>query len=136
MTNGCIIDRHAIRTEEDVLAALSLLRREIRAQGFAEMQAQMILVSASELCRNIIRHAHGCGDFSCRDLPAGIEMMAADRGPGIAATRDWAGDHKGWRGLGLGLAGVKRLMDEVDIATSREGTVVIARKYKSNRARG
>ena len=96
--------------------------------------------AVSELARNVVRYATGGrGEAVIRTLPrpagtagAGIEVVVRDDGPGIAdveaAMR--AGFTSG-SGLGMGLPGTKRLMDEmaVDSAAGR-GTTVTVRKWR------
>ncbi|MCY0876788.1 MAG: ATP-binding protein [Firmicutes bacterium] len=129
-------DRYAMRDEQDLLVVLAIVRKLLRAAHWSPMDEQMVIVSASELCRNIIVHAHGQGDFSCKELPYGVEIMAKDRGPGIPdVLQALRAAGKSTHGLGLGLAGVNRLMDEMLVETSCEGTMIIARKSKPTHKR-
>src|SRR5919107_872168 len=61
----------------------------------------------------------------------GLTVVAADEGPGIrdvdAALRD---DYSGRGGLGLGMPGARRLMDEFDIASGADGTTVTMKKWR------
>jgi serine/threonine-protein kinase RsbT len=88
----------------------------------------------SELARNILKYAD-VGDIVLLPrsgvLKSGIEIRAEDHGPGIGdvelALKD---SFTTGRSLGLGLPGVRRLMDEFDIASSPgEGTRVTIRKW-------
>lgn len=119
-------------------ASLSLARQEIRALG-AELGLQTPVIEsmttvATELGQNQLRHARA-GELLVRPLArdgvAGLEVVAADRGPGIAdPTAALQGDHSTHGGLGIGLSGARRLADEVDIDVRLgEGTCVWARKF-------
>lgn len=107
--------------------------------GFGRTEQAMIATAASELSTNILRYA-GAGELWLRVAHegdrVGIELVAVDRGPGIDDVAKAMEDHysttKG--SLGLGLPSVRRLMDDLEIASSaREGTRIVARKW---RARG
>jgi serine/threonine-protein kinase RsbT len=97
----------------------------------SDMDQQKILVSVSELTRNIISHAHSKGSFHCEQVDQGIRLTVSDEGPGIHNIQDILNGKRvsSSLGLGLGLSGVRRLMDEFDIETSRKGTKVIATKW-------
>ena len=94
----------------------------------------MVGTSVSELARNIYLYAFK-GEFTVRILKRGnkngIEIVAKDNGPGIPdlamAMKDSFSTSDG---LGLGLPGVKRMMDEFTIdSKSNVGTKVTARKW-------
>lgn len=123
-----------INAEEDVVIARSRGRDLAKEIGFGMVDQARIPTAISELARNILVHAsHGV--IRVRELDyetrRGIEVVAEDTGPGIenidmALTEGFttAG------GLGLGLPGAKRLMDEMEIRTEiGVGTVVVVRKW-------
>ncbi|WP_245884394.1 ATP-binding protein [Tumebacillus permanentifrigoris] len=123
-----------IRTEADIYMALSTVRRLMKELGFSELHQQKVLVTVSELTRNVLDHAGANGVFGCEVLDGrGIRVRVTDRGPGIEnVTRALEGKKSPHsHGLGLGLAGVKRLMDECTIETSTGGTSVVATKWNS-----
>lgn len=112
----------------------SRIAREI---GFSANQAQSISTAASELVRNILKYASK-GQLSIREIRdaggrRGIEIEASDRGPGISDIAAAMTDHFSSGGtLGLGLPGVKRMMDDLEIDTRPgEGTRVVIRKYRT-----
>jgi len=120
-------------------AAVSLVREAVRraAAGRLEHTAAESLVSAaSELAHNQLRHA-GSGQVAVRAIEragvVGVEVIAADPGPGIAApTAALRGELASPGGLGAGLSAAARLCDELDIDVRRgEGTCLWARKYAS-----
>lgn len=123
-----------IRTEADVYMALSQVRRLMKELGFSELNQQKVLVTVSELTRNVLDHAGANGVFGCEIIDRrGIRIRVADRGPGIQNVPNALEGKKSPRshGLGLGLAGVQRLMDECTIETSTGGTSVVATKWNS-----
>ena len=105
-----------------------------REAGFDEAPSRMIATAVSELVRNILKYA-GAGEIRLRRVKElsrrGIEIEAVDRGPGIADCEAAMLDHFSSGGtLGLGLPGVKRMMDEFLLeSTLGEGTRVTARKW-------
>ena len=104
------------------------------AIGFDENICQMIATAVSELANNIVKYA-GRGEIQMDRIIAGsrigIEVIAWDRGPGIEDIQKAMADHFSSGGtLGLGLPGVKRMMDEFEL-TSDPGkrTMVTIRKW-------
>jgi serine/threonine-protein kinase RsbT len=102
--------------------------------GFGETPSRMIGTAVSELVRNILKYA-GLGECRLRRIEGtgckGIEIEVSDHGPGIADVDSAMNDHFSSGGtLGLGLPGVKRMMDEFSIeSTPGQGTRVTARKW-------
>ncbi len=97
--------------------------------GFDQIDATSIAVVISELGRNIDRYAKtGTITVSAHlDAPLPyIQIVAQDNGPGIAdVERVLAGGYSTSRGMGLGLSGSKRLMDEFDLQTTvGKGTTI------------
>ena len=109
--------------------------RELASQiGFTGSDLTVIATAISELARNIVEYARN-GEIvlalAHRGSRIGIQMVARDQGPGIAevAKAVQAGYSTG-NGLGLGLPGVRRLMDDFEIASVvGKGTSVTARKW-------
>jgi serine/threonine-protein kinase RsbT len=109
-------------------------RKAAAAIGFDEIVGHMIATAVSELARNIVKYA-GRGEILIDRIDTGsrtgIEVTAQDRGPGIVNIQQALADHySSGNTLGLGLPGVKRMMDEFEI-TSEPGqrTTVIIRKW-------
>lgn len=126
--------RIRIRGDHDVAVAVMHARQQSALVGFDESTCCRIATAVSELARNILKYADE-GDIVLLPRPgvlkSGIEVRAEDRGPGIGdvelALKD---SFTTGRSLGLGLPGVRRLMDEFDIDSSPgEGTRVTVRKW-------
>lgn len=102
------------------------------ALGFSSVQAYYIAIAASELAANLFVHADG-GMFEVSVLTdrPGLELAVTDSGPGIADIDKAMQDgYSTVGGLGCGLPGVQRLMDEMDIDSQPgQGTLVRARKW-------
>jgi serine/threonine-protein kinase RsbT len=126
----------SIQSEGDIYIALSHIRHLIDYR-FSSMDKQKILVSTSELLRNILDHAAATGDFTCslvnKCARTGLLVRVSDHGPGIIDVETILQGKSSGRtlGLGVGLSGVKRLMDEIDIKTSCEGTIIEVIKWSS-----
>jgi serine/threonine-protein kinase RsbT len=124
--------------EEGIVAARQQARETAKELGFGLVDQSRIATAVSELTRNVVRYATGGqGDVLIRELEpsakgVGIEVVVRDDGPGIAnveqALRE--GFSTG-TGLGMGLPGTRRLMDEmaIDSAPGR-GTTVSIRKWR------
>jgi serine/threonine-protein kinase RsbT len=120
-----------ISSENDIFFALSTVRHFMKQLPFSESDQQKIFVSVSELTRNILDHACSKGIFYCELIDRGIRFIVTDEGPGILNIDEVLNGKKisSSRGLGLGLSGVKRLMDEFQIETSTRGTKIVAIKW-------
>jgi serine/threonine-protein kinase RsbT len=128
--------RIAIDDEESILFVRQYCRNLAREVGFGLVDQTRLTTVASELARNVYLYA-GTGQAeitrvtdSKRGLN-GVEMVFRDQGPGIADI--YQAMEQGFStsgGLGLGLPGSKRLMDEFEIESSaRDGTTVTVRKW-------
>lgn len=120
--------------EGSVSEARERVRAVGRAQGLPETEVERMAIVVSELARNQLAHAHG---GAVAVLPVtrggvrGVEVIAADRGAGIAdPTAALSGQGNAVGSMGAGLASVVRQADEVDFDVRwGEGTCVRARKY-------
>jgi len=123
-----------IRNEMDASRTVLESTLYSRKAGFDETPSHMIATAVSELVRNILKYA-GTGEIRLRRVQGssrhGIEIEAIDQGPGIADCEAAMRDHFSSAGtLGLGLPGVKRMMDEFSLeSTLGEGTRVTVRKW-------
>jgi len=122
-----------IDVEADIVAARTTGREVCRQLGFSPAGQVKVATAISELARNIIQYAgHGTIVVSAlNSSPPGVEVVACDTGPGIADLEHvLSGSYVSKLGMGIGLKGVRNLMDECDIKTSpTSGTVVTARKF-------
>jgi serine/threonine-protein kinase RsbT len=114
--------RMQVASDTDIVPARARGRALAAELGFSRTDATLVATAISEIARNIVVHA-GRGEIELK--PAyepdrrGVVVIASDDGPGIrdvdAALREGFGT-KG--GLGLGLTGVRRIMDEFAIDTA------------------
>ena len=129
--------RVAIRTDADVVTARQEARTMGAGLGFSSTDLTLLATAISEIARNITTYA-GEGEVALRALNdgarVGIEVVATDDGPGIddveLAMQD--GFTTG-SGLGLGLPGTRRLVDEFELET-RPGAGTTVRLVKWTRA--
>ncbi|HBY93407.1 MAG: anti-sigma regulatory factor [Ardenticatenaceae bacterium] len=123
-----------ILREEDIIIARQRGREMARELGFGLVDQSRIATSISELTRNILRYAQQ-GTTVLRPLDhlghRGIEIVCQDRGPGIPDVQAaLEGQIASARGLGIGLSGTRRLMDEMEIeSVPGQGTKVTIRKW-------
>jgi anti-sigma regulatory factor (Ser/Thr protein kinase)/serine/threonine protein phosphatase PrpC len=131
--------RLRINSDSDVTRALIAASRFADEIGFSRTDCQGISTAVSELARNILKYASD-GEILIErvgnDPRPGVQITARDRGPGIKDIEAAMSDHFSSSGtLGLGLPGVKRLMDEFEIDSSPgTGTRVIVRKWREARS--
>ena len=125
----------AIRSDQDIVLARQKGRAMGIELGFSSGDATLIATAISELARNILSYARR-GEISLKIVQAssrpGIRIIASDRGPGIRDIRQAMRDGFSTSGsLGLGLPGVRRLMDEFEIVSEIDrGTIVTVKKWK------
>lgn len=124
-----------ISSEEDIIVARQKVKEFASEIGFQNMDTIIIATAVSEVTRNVILYAKkGTVEISCIEKSGkeGIQIITSDKGPGIEnislALQD--GFSTG-QGLGLGLPGTKRLMDEFEIISEiSKGTTIIMGKWK------
>jgi anti-sigma regulatory factor (Ser/Thr protein kinase) len=124
-----------INSDEDLVPARAEARALAVRLGFSRTDATLIATAVSEVARNIVVHV-GRGELLIKPVlnedRYGLVVVAKDEGPGIPDIRT-ALEH-GWAsrgGLGLGLPGARRLMDEFEIASeSGKGTTVTMIKWR------
>ncbi|WP_059171506.1 anti-sigma regulatory factor [Bacillus sp. FJAT-27445] len=123
-----------ILNEWDIVAARQLGRNVAKELGFGTVDQARITTAISELARNIYLYA-GQGQICIEKIyegpKSGLKVIAVDSGPGINDIRQVMEDGFSTSGgLGAGLPGVKRLMDEFDIlSSSGKGTDIRAVKW-------
>jgi serine/threonine-protein kinase RsbT len=123
-----------VATDKDIVAGREAGRRLAREIGFDGVDLVLIATAISEVARNIVSYA-GTGELDLTALEdghrSGIEVVARDDGPGIADIEQaMQGGYSTGAGLGMGLPGSKRLMDEFEIRSALgNGTTVTMRKW-------
>lgn len=132
--SGFEVESVLIRSEADVVLCRKRMRLLAESMGFGLSDVTRIVTSSSELARNVFVHAGG-GNMSWAVISengkSGVELVFTDQGPGIAdIERAMEPGFTTARSLGMGLPGVRRLMDEMDILSRPgAGTVVKVRKW-------
>ena len=123
-----------VRREADTVRAIMETRRMAQSLGFDDYHCQKISTAVSELVRNIIKYADS-GEVIIAPITranqTGLEITIKDRGVGIADIDQAMKDDFSSSGtLGLGLPGVKRLMDEFEINSEVDvGTEIIITQW-------
>lgn len=123
-----------IMTEWDIVAARQLGRNVAKELGFGTVDQARITTAISELARNIYLYA-GKGQIGIEQVAdrgkKGLKIIAEDQGPGIPDIRKVMEDGFSTSGgLGAGLPGVKRLMDEFSLnSVAGGGTEIQAIKW-------
>ena len=123
-----------IKSESDIVTVRKAVRDAAESLGFGITDVTRIVTAASELARNVFIYA-GSGVMQWRELDSGgsvgIELKFEDNGPGIANIKQaMKAGYSTSGGLGLGLCGTKRLIDEMEINSQvGKGTTVIVRKW-------
>ena len=127
--------RVAIKGDADLVAARAEGRALAERLGFPRPDPTLIATAISEVARNIVVHV-GQGEIVLRPFEEpdrfGLVVIASDEGPGIrdveAALRD---EYSGRGGLGLGLPGARRLMDDFEVTSDANiDTTVTMRKWR------
>jgi serine/threonine-protein kinase RsbT len=127
--------RVAIDGDEDVVPARAEGRALANRLGFSPTDATLIATAISEIARNILVHA-GTGTLVLRaaedERRCGVLIEASDSGPGIRDVDRALTEGYGTKGgLGLGLPGAQRIMDEFRIQTAPgQGTTVYMTKWR------
>ena len=128
-------DALPLRVEQDVVHARQTVRKLTQQVGFGIVDQTKMVTAASELARNTIVYGRG-GDMQWEiltdGLRKGLRLHFIDHGPGIpdialALTDGWTSGN----GMGLGLSGARRLVNEFDIdSTVGHGTRVTITRWK------
>ena len=136
-----LLARVDIHTEPDIVLSRQQARHFAAALGFDVQTQVRIATSVSEIARNAFQYAGGGTAYfraetdtsgrlrhNLRQQSLVIEIQ--DNGPGIQNLNVvLSGSYKSSTGLGLGVIGARRLMDDVDIQTSSSGTTITLRKH-------
>jgi len=124
-----------IKAVADIVTARQYGRELALRSGFSETESTLIATIISELARNIVLYAQ-TGEIVLEkatnsDQHRGVVIVSRDKGPGIPdVQRALVGGYSTSGGLGLGLCGVRRMVDEFYIDTGTDkGTIVTAKKW-------
>ena len=124
-----------VESDADIVRARQAGRSLAAEMGFTAGDATLIATAISELARNILLYAHQ-GEIGVTMIEAaarrGVRVIARDDGPGIPdVERALQEGFSTSRSLGMGLSGVKRLVDDFKIVSEPgRGTTVIVKKWK------
>jgi len=120
--NAGAVGTQAIRIEQDVVLARQTVRKLAVQAGLRLVDQTKLITAASELARNAVIYGGG-GDMDWELLEdgsrKGLRLVFRDEGPGIADMKLAMTD--GWTsggGLGLGLTGARRLVDEFSLESA------------------
>ncbi|HEY7996425.1 MAG TPA: anti-sigma regulatory factor [Steroidobacteraceae bacterium] len=133
--NGAQQGELPLRNDHDVVLARQAVRRMTQQLAFSLVDQTKMVTAASELARNAVIHGGG-GTLAWELLESngrhGLRLSFIDRGPGIANLELALTD--GWssgRGLGMGLTGARRLVNEFEIDSKLGvGTRVSVTRWK------
>jgi signal transduction histidine kinase/DNA-binding response OmpR family regulator len=122
----------ALLTERDVVQTRQRAREVAAALGLDNQDQIRLATATSEIARNAFRYARsGKVTFSLQlESPQRLEVTVSDSGQGIANLDEiLGGRYRSATGLGMGILGTRRLMDEFQIDTSPGGTTVRMAKH-------
>ncbi len=125
-----------VKIGEDVVRLRQVVRAEAIAIGLSLVDQTKVITAASEIARNTIDYGKG-GDVTIEVVNTsgrrGVKVVFADNGPGIVDMEKALTDgYTTGGGLGLGLSGAKRLVNEFDVkSTVGHGTVVTLIRWKA-----
>jgi serine/threonine-protein kinase RsbT len=123
-----------VRTSEDVVNVRTSVRKLATELRFGIVDQTKIVTAASEIARNTVDYGRG-GTLQMNaihnGLKTGLRLIFTDQGPGIRDLDQALTDgYSSGNGMGLGLGGTRRLMDEFNIASKlSEGTIVTITKW-------
>jgi len=124
-----------LATEQDIVMSRQTVRKLTQQINFSLVDQTKMITAASELSRNTVVYGGG-GEMRwqvvTKEPKTGLRLAFEDKGPGIpdltlALTDGWTSG----KGMGVGLSGSRRLVNEFDIRTAvREGTCVTITRWK------
>lgn len=124
-----------VRNEQDVVMCRQTVRKLTQELRFSIVDQTKMITAASELSRNTVVYGGGGEmrwELLTNGIKQGLRLHFEDKGPGIpnlelALTDGWTSGH----GMGVGLSGSKRLVNEFEIRTAvGEGTCVSITRWK------
>lgn len=128
-----------VRHEHDIVGARQRARQIAAALGFDTAEQVRVATAVSELARNAFMYAGGGTVEYCVEgtiAPQLLIITVSDKGPGIDRLDDvLAGRYRSETGMGLGIVGSRRLMDQFEITSAPGGTRVSVKKLLPRRAK-
>ena len=126
-----------IRTERDIVWARKKARELAEFLRIDNQEQIRLATAVSELARNAYQYAGGgFVNFSLisHENKVAIQIEVVDKGPGISALEEIInGTYVSPQGMGVGLMGSRKLVDDLQIESSSSGTTITVRKYVPNR---
>ncbi|HEX4240142.1 MAG TPA: anti-sigma regulatory factor [Steroidobacteraceae bacterium] len=135
MASDSVAGELPLKTEHDIVLGRQAVRRLSQELGFSLVDQTKIVTATSELARNAVIYGGGGTmrwEILQNGIKRGLRLAFEDQGPGIpnldlALTDGWSSG----TGMGLGLTGARRLVNEFDIAsTVGVGTRVTVTRWK------
>jgi anti-sigma regulatory factor (Ser/Thr protein kinase) len=125
-------------SEHDVVLVRQRTRQLSRLLGFDQQDQTRIATAVSEIARNACNYG-GSGKVEYQlegtTSPQLLVIQVSDQGPGIAnVDHILEGHYQSHTGLGLGIVGARRLMDQCRIETGSSGTIVSLKKLLPRKA--
>jgi signal transduction histidine kinase len=129
-----------LRREQDVVTARQRARQVARLLGLDRQDQVRTATAVSEIARNAFRYAgHGLVEFlldTVEDRPA-LVVRVKDEGPGIRDVAEvMSGRYRSTTGLGIGLVGTRRLVDELQVRSAAGAGTEVTLTRRLPRARG
>jgi len=124
-----------VRLKDDIVLARQMVRARATELGFGLVDQTRLVTAASELARNTVDHGRG-GTMTIEEISdgerEGLRLIFEDRGPGMGDIgRALQDGFSTIGGLGLGLGGARRLMDDLQIESEPDkGTRVTAVRWR------
>ena len=128
--------RVPVARDADVVVARQRAREVATEAGFAAGDATLVATAVSEIARNIVQFAKR-GEIAITPVERadrrGVTVVARDAGPGIADLEEALRDgYSSYGGMGLGLPGCRRLMDEFEVTSEVDrGTTLVMTKWRT-----
>jgi len=130
--------RVTLNSPADIVVARQEARTLALSAGFSLCDSTLITTAISEIARNVLEYA-GTGEVTMsllmNGVKNGVKIVVSDRGPGISDIAQVMKDgYSSRKGLGIGLPGTKRLMDEFELRSrAGSGTTVTMKKWNRYR---
>ncbi|MCK5227194.1 MAG: anti-sigma regulatory factor [Desulfobulbaceae bacterium] len=126
--------RIEITSDDDIVTSRTMAKDLAQKLGFGIVDQTKIATAISELTRNVVKYADE-GILNIETVSqagrVGIELICEDRGPGIEDIEQAMQEgYSTGKGLGMGLCGAKKLMDEFEVTSEKgKGLRVTVRKW-------